>query len=328
MIQLDFPWALALLPLPVFVRWLLAPAREFVTAIRLPFFRRLADALGTTPKPGAVVLRRRRIQMGAAILAWLLLVAGLARPTWLGVPIEREQPARDVMLAVDLSGSMDEVDFPGSDGEPVQRLEAVKRVLRRFVAARQDDRVGLIVFGTKPFVQAPFTTDLEAVSSLIDSLAVGMAGPHTALGDAIGLSIQSFQVSEVPQRLLILLTDGADTNSRMPPADAAAIAARNEVEIFTIGVGNAEVAEDADRVDFATLQQIAETTSGRFFSATDENALAVVYERIDALAPRETAVRSYRPRRSLVYWPAGLLTGLVFATYALLLLLQRARTAR
>ena len=322
MIDFALPWVGLLFPLPLLVWFLVPPARESLAAVRVPFFWALAEATGTTPKTGSVVLRRRALQLIPAFIVWSLLLLALAQPRWVGPPIEETDAARDVMLAIDVSGSMDERDFPSESDDMIQRLEAVKGVLRRFVRERPDDRVGLIVFGSQSFVQAPFTRDLDTLEALIESVDVGMAGPHTVIGDAIGLAIQTFEASELPQRFLILLTDGADTNSRMTPINAAAIAARNEIEIYTIGVGDPE-ARRSEQVDFVTLQRVAEKTGGRFFEAKDEVGLASVYERIDQLVPRETQVRSYRPRRSLVHWPAGALSLLIVASYAVLLVWNR-----
>jgi Ca-activated chloride channel family protein len=219
-------------------------------------------------------------------------------------PIEKSEVIRDIMLALDISGSMDKRDFLAAETEPVQRLAAVKRVLDRFIEERASDRVGLIVFGTKAYLQVPFTRDLETARALLEAIEVGMAGPHTALGDAIGLAIRTFETSRVDQRLLIVLTDGSDTGSLMSPLNAAEIAAQNGVEICTIGVGD-PAGEGEDRVDFAVLEDIAARAGGAFFTAADEAGLATVYRRIDELAPRETKVQTYRPRQSLVHWPAG-----------------------
>jgi len=228
------------------------------------------------------------------------------------------------VLLLDVSGSRDEHDFPGSDGKPVQRLEAVKRVLTGFVESRSGDRIGLIVFGSKAFVQAPFTLDHDALKELIASASVGMAGPHTVVGDAIGLAIRTFEASDLPHRLLILLTDGADTGSRMSPLNAAAIAARHGVEIDTIGVGDPEQGGE-DRVDLALLEQIASLAGGAFFRAEDQPCLEQIYARIDAATPLETRIRSYRPRHSLGMWPASGVVALILITYALLLLTSRPR---
>lgn len=302
MITLDLPWALLLLPAPLLVQRLLPPHREQAPALRLPFFRRLTEAAGAEPRAGAAVLARSRLQMGAAALAWILLTLALAQPQRLGPPVTVERAARDVALAVDISGSMDARDFRSPEGEPQRRLDAVRDVVRDFVRGRQGDRVALIVFGSKAYLQAPLTEDLAAIDSLLDLTEVGMAGPHTALGDAIGLAIRTFEGSQVEQRLLILLSDGADTASRMSPVNAAEIAARRGVEIIAIGIGDPE-ASGEDQVDLAALQDIAARTGGRYFYAADAQALGEVYARIDALAPRKVETRSWRPRESLAWIP-------------------------
>lgn len=301
MIELAFPWVLVLLPAPWLV-WRFAPAhRERVRSLRFPFFRRVVEAAGSEPGSGSIVLIRHRVQMIAAIIVWTLLVVALARPERVGEPIEITKAARDVVLAIDISGSMDQRDFVTADGSRVQRLEAVKRVVGQFIEARDSDRVALIVFGSKAFVQAPFTEDLRTVRELLEQTEVGMAGPHTVIGDAIGLTIRTFEASEVEQRLLILLSDGSDTGSRMSPVNAAEIAAGEGVEIHTIAVGDPE-ATGENRVDVSTLEDIARRADGQFFFAGDEVGLASVYERIDALAPRDVETVSFRPREPLGHW--------------------------
>ena len=304
MLELAYPWALTLAPLPLLVWWLWPPHREPVSAIRVPFFAALSEASGELPREGSVVLTRQSLQMIVAGLVWLLLVVALAKPQWAGEPIEKTDAARDVMLAIDLSGSMDERDFGGAEADPTSRLDVVKRVVGAFIDKRHGDRIGIIVFGSKAYVQVPFTQDLATAKALLEATEVGMAGPHTALGDAIGLSIRTFEASEVEQRLLIVLTDGSDTGSRMTPINAAEIASRNGISIFAVGVGDVD-ADGEDRVDFETLEAIARRTNGQFFTADDSQGLAAVYERIEAMVPRETKTVSYRPRRSLVHWPAG-----------------------
>lgn len=312
MMSLGAPFALLLLPLPLLVFWLVPPHRERVSALRFPFFRRIVDAAGTEPAPGAVVLARTRLQMAAAATIWGLTVLALAQPERVGAPVEITKSARDVVLAIDISGSMDARDFATPEGGRRQRLDAVRDVVRAFVEGRDGDRMALIVFGTKAYVQAPLTEDLNTITSLLDRTEVGMAGPHTALGDAIGLAIRTFEASDIEQRLLILLSDGTDTASRMSPVNAAEIAAGEGVEIYTIGVGDPDARRE-DRVDLSTLQDVAARTGGAFFFAGDEAALRAVYARIDALAPREVETLSYRPRQSLAWIPLGLaaLTGVL-----------------
>ena len=322
MLELALPWALLALPLPLILRWMVPPYQQQVSALRVPFFRGLVDAAGADAQSGAVVMRRKWIQMISAALVWILLVVALAKPEWVGEPIVRTEAARDVMLAIDLSGSMDYRDFPDEQGELVRRLDAVQRAVDRFVAERDSDRIGLIVFGSRAYLQLPFTRDLDTARALVRLMDVGMAGPQTALGDAVGLSIHSFESSEIDQRLLILLTDGNDTASKMTPINAAEIAKLNGVEIYTIGVGD-PAATGEDRVDFDTLKAIAERTGGEFFNAENEAALDLVYRRIDELSVADVKTTSWRPRESMVHWPAGIAVVIALTTYGMLLLRSR-----
>lgn len=302
MIAFAVPWAVCLLPLPFIVWRFVPPYRQSVPSLRIPFFRRITEATGATPREGSVVLDRKRIQMLIACLVWGLLVLALMRPERIGEPVEMTKAARDLVLAIDISGSMDERDFRTEDGEPLQRLEAVKRIVGEFVEKRDGDRVSLIVFGSKAFVQAPFTEDLQSVRELLEQTAVGMAGPNTVIGDAIGLAIRTFETSEVEQRLMILLSDGADTNSRMSPVNAAEIAAQKGVEIYTVAVGDPE-GQGANKVDLPQLTDIAERAGGQFFFAGDADELARIYDRIEELAPRKVETLSFRPRLPLGHWP-------------------------
>ena len=322
MFEFGFPALLALLPLPLLAWWLLPARRERVTALRLPFFAAVVEASGIEAERGAVILRRRRLQVVVAVLAWSLIVIGLAKPEWIGEPIVRTEASRDIMLAIDLSGSMADRDFPAADGTMLTRFDGVKGVVTEFVAARESDRIGLIVFGTRAYIQLPFTRDLGTAIELLDLMDVAIAGPQTAIGDSIGLAIHAFEDSTVDDRILILLTDGNDTASRMTPINAAGIAALNGIQVFTIGIGDTE-ASGENRVDFELLEEIAGRTGGQFFNAEDEAELAGVYRRIDEAAAAEVRTQSWRPRYSLVHWPAGAALILVMLSYVLLLATAR-----
>jgi len=312
MLELAFPWAFLALPLPLLVLWLTPARREVVEAVRLPFFE--SASAGIDRGEGAVVRRRSWAQMGFAWVLWLLLVATLARPDWVGDPIERTEAARDVMLAVDISGSMATKDFVGQDGTRTTRLDGVRSVLDGFIAKRRDDRVGLIVFGNAPYVLVPFTRDTAAARYLLGTLAPGMAGKDTMLGDAIGLAIRSFEASSVEARVLILLSDGTDTGSRMAPAKAADIAKQNGVVIHTIAVGDPNVS-DEDKVDISTLKAIADATGGTFNRAEDGKGLSDIYAEIDKLGAREGTTVSWRPRTPLGAIPAACFAALVLLGY-------------
>jgi Ca-activated chloride channel family protein len=325
-LEFAYPLAFLLLPLPLLVWKLMPPHRERVSALRVPFFDAIVEATGLESRAGAVVMRRRVLQMLAGILVWAAIVTGIAKPEWVGEPIVRTEAARDIMLAIDLSGSMDYRDFPGEDGQNVSRFAAVQEVVAQFVADRESDRIGLIVFGDRAYLQLPFTRDLKTADALVRLMEVGMAGPRTALGDAIGLSIHAFESSEVDDRVLILLTDGNDTASKMTPINASDIAKLNGVEIHTIGIGNTD-ATGEDKVDFDTLEAVASRTGGRFFNAEDQATLVEVYREIDEATTADVRTQSWRPRELLVFWPAGISVILVLLTYLALLLITRRRSA-
>jgi Ca-activated chloride channel family protein len=199
----------------------------------------------------------------------------------------------------------------------------VKEVVDTFISARENDRIGIIVFGSKAYLQLPFTRDLSTARKLLELTEVAMAGPHTALGDAIGLSIRSFEESNITERILVLLTDGNDTSSKMTPLNAAEIAARRGVEIYTIGIGDPG-ASGEDRVDFKILEDISARTGGEFHIADDKTTLTDIYQRIDDLNPAEVKTETWRPRTSVVHWPIGFALCFAFLAYSIMLLRLRA----
>jgi len=317
MYQLEHPWLLAIAPLPLLVWWLLQPYREESASVRLPFFEEVAQAAGLKPAPGAVVPRRNWLQWLIAPLAWALVVLALARPVYVEPPIEKVQPARDLLLALDLSQSMDERDFTNPQGQRIARVQAVRDVVADFVKRRPGDRIGLIVFGDAPYPQAPFTMDHKLVEALIADTQPGMAGPRTAFGDAIGLGIKMFDESKAEQKVMIVLTDGNDTASRMPPERAAEIAKDRKVIIHTVGIGNPGGSGE-DKLDTATLQRTAQTTGGRYFFGADQKQLEAVYTELDRITPHNEKTLSWRPKRELFMWPLAVAVGLVIV-YQLLM---------
>ncbi|MDA7949283.1 MAG: VWA domain-containing protein [Hyphomicrobiaceae bacterium] len=306
MLQFDFPWAFALLPLPALVYWLTPEFRDRGEALRAPFFARLVEITGRQPQSGAVVLQKNWIQRTNGLLTWLLVVVALARPVWAGEPIVQEKAARDMMLIVDLSGSMDEQDFANASGEKITRLDAVKLVLRDFIARRKGDRLGLAVFGDAAFPQATFTEDHPTILQLLEELQTGMAGPKTVIGDAIGLAIRLFDASSTQNKVVILLTDGNDTGSQMPVARAASIAAEEGITIHTIAMGDPTTVGEQE-LDLETLQTISKTTGGGFFLALDRGELEKIYAELDKLEPVKLDTLSYRPKRPLFHYPLAAL---------------------
>jgi len=309
MLTIAFPWIFALLPLPWLLRLLLPPRRQASLAVRVPFGDRLRAA-GAEDS----VARRTGRNVGGVLLSglvWLLVVCALARPQWLEEPVTRDQPTRDLLLVVDLSGSMRQEDFTSATGARVDRLRAVKEVLGDFLVRRQGDRVGLVVFGDAPFLQAPFSTDLGLSRRLLDETAIGMAGPRTAFGDAIGLGVTLFAQSDAPAKTIIALTDGNDTASQVPPIEAARVAKERGIRIHAVAIGDPTTAGE-EKLDEAALRGVAETSGGSFFFAADRQQLMSIYEELDKIETRQVKVISHRPRRDLFYWPllAALLVSL------------------
>ncbi|MFC1776507.1 VWA domain-containing protein [Pseudomonadota bacterium] len=316
MLTIAHPWLLLLIPLPWLIRKLLPAHHERKQAVRVPFMQRIAQSLNLQPGNELVVSKRPTSQWLMLSLAWLCLVAAIARPQWLEEPIIKELPMRDLLVAVDLSGSMEAKDFTDSEGNSIDRLTAVKQVLDSFLARRDGDRVGLILFGSAAFVQAPFTDDLDVVRELLDEAQIRMLGPRTMLGDAMGLAINQFERSEVDERVLIVLTDGNDTGSLIPPDRAAVIARDNGVVVYTIAIGDpAAVGEQA--LDEKTLKTIATTTGGDYFRANDREELEAIYDNLDEINPRQVETQSYRPLSDFYAWPlaAGILLSLLYIMY-------------
>jgi len=301
MFEFANPWMFLALPLPLLVRWLTPAYQESQDSIRVPFFQRLVELTGQKPDKGAVILQRVFFQKLWVPVTWLLLVTALAKPLWLGEPIEHIKSARDLMVAVDLSGSMEITDFKASDGKEISRLAAVKVVLAEFAEQRKHDRLGLIVFGDSPYLQAPFTNDHRTWLTLLDETEIAMAGQSTMFGDAIGLAIKLFESSETKNRVLIMLTDGNDTGSKVPPVEAAKVAKSKNVTIYTIAIGNPETAGE-EALDIQVMESIADITEGGSYQALDRKQLQKIYEDIAKLEPEEHETLSFRPKQSLHHY--------------------------
>lgn len=307
MLELVHPWMLLLLPLPWLVNRILPAYRKREEAIKAPFFQKLAELSGEQPSRGAIISNRPIYRMVLMIFMWGCIVVALARPQYVGAPIKHEKSARDLMVAVDLSGSMQARDFVDETGEYVDRLTAVKSVLKDFVEQRPHDRLGLIVFGDAPFLQAPFTQDHATWMTLLDETQIGMAGTSTALGDSIGLAIKHFRDNESQNRVFVVLTDGNDTGSRVPPIEAAKVAQRFAVTIYPIAIGDPQTTGE-EALDTATLQRVAEITGGKFYQALDRQQLREIYQRIGELEVQLFDAQSYRPRKDLHHLSMALVT--------------------
>ncbi len=324
-IELAHPMWLLALPLPFLIYWLAPAYRTIEPALKVPFFLMLAKALGEEPTKGAHQLNSRPWQKSLRYLAWVCVVIALTQPQRLGPPQVREQFGRDVMVVVDLSGSMAEPDFQSPTGEEISRLAAAKQVLSEFAKQREGDRLGLILFGDAAFVQTPFTADHNAWLTLLEQTDVAMAGQSTHLGDAIGLAIKVFedQRDEVAkQKVAIVLTDGNDNGSFVAPIDAAKVAKAKQVRIHVIAMGDPQtVGEQA--IDMQTIKQIASQSGGQAFQALNRDELSAAYEAINQLEPTLYQSTTFRTKVSLHHYFLMLVVVIHLVAFALATLVKR-----
>jgi Ca-activated chloride channel family protein len=311
MIHLAWPWLLLCLPLPWLVRryWHAAPPSGS-SALFAPFA--LGLPAGATGQPASA---RTGWRIWLAVLAWLCLLLAAARPQWLGDPVQLPQSGRNLMLAIDVSGSMATRDM-SLDGQAATRLDVVKQVAGDFIERRKGDRVGLILFGTRPYLQSPLSFDHVTVHHFLDEAVIGIAGRETAIGDAIGLAVKRLRAAPGGKAVLVLLTDGQNTAGAIPPRQAAQLAARAGLRIYTIGIGademrvpglfGSQLVNPSADLDEDTLKAIARATGGQYFRARSSSDLVDVYALLDKLEPVAGSSRVVRPVSALYPWPLGL----------------------
>lgn len=312
MIHFEWPWLFLALPLPWLIR-VVVPPREPVqeAALRVPFLEDFSQS---------VTEERQKYRFQwlflIGLVAWILLVTASARPQWLGEVIEMPVSGRDLMLAVDLSGSMQEQDFI-IKGKQIDRLSATKLIARDFIERRVGDRLGLILFGEQAYLQTPLTFDRVTVNTLLYEAVIGLAGKATAIGDAIGLAVKHFREQTDSNRVLILLTDGVNTAGAVDPIAAAEFAAQQGVKIYTIGIGADEMIvrglfgsrykrNPSRDLNETALKTIAKKTGGQYFRARDTEELKEIYKLLDELEPIEQDSLQFRPRAALYPWPLAI----------------------
>lgn len=290
-----------MLPLPLLMIRFSSISTARRVALKVSFIEQLKQASGMALTEQQPVSRASNVQKLLAVVVWLLVILALSKPQWLEEPLIKEISQRDMLLAIDLSGSMETRDFR-LKADKVNRLEAVKAILIPFLQQRQGERMGMIFFGSAAFVQAPFTTDLNALSQLLNEAQVAMAGPRTVLGDSIAMAVKLFEESKVDDRLLIVLTDGNDTSSRVPPEQAAKLAQQYQIKIITIAIGDPQNAGEHP-IDKDTLQMLADTTGGQVYFALDSESLNQVMAEINRLSPKQVEQQTLSPTTELYYIP-------------------------
>jgi len=308
MFELQWPWLLALLPLPILIIILPAQKKEDA-ALRVPFF---AQVKTLETKTNSLRSQKR----ASALLLWVIwasLVFAAANPQWIGEPVSMPNSGRDLLIAVDISGSM-KIEDMKFQGRAIRRLDAVKMVVGDFVKNRKSDRLGLVLFGTQAYLQAPLTYDRQTVNTLLQETEIGFAGDQTSIGDAIGLAIKRLRARPDAQRVLIVLTDGANTAGELEPIKAAELAEKEHVKIYTIGFGADElvvnngffgsrVVNPSADLDEPTMRAIADKTGGQYFRARNLEELGDVHQMLNRLEPIESDEEKFRPVKSLFYYP-------------------------
>lgn len=327
MMTFIWPWVFLVTPLPFVYRWLRKPEEVNIKALRAPF---LFAAVIDKQSSSQVLLWNKRLLLSLLALCWFSTVVALARPVFIGEPVALPTAGRDILIAVDISGSMEREDMVVR-GRAVNRLVAVKAVVGDFVIERSGDRLGLVLFGEKAYLQTPLTFDRETMQRLLLEAQIGFAGNGTAIGDAIGLSVKRLQERPKDHRVLILMTDGSNNTGALKPLEAADIAKRATVKIYTIGIGAESQAQQglfgrttinpsAD-LDETTLIKIADTTGGQYFRARDPQELSQIYATLNKLEPIDQDAETIRPVTSLYHWPMGL----SFVLSLLIFILRRNR---
>lgn len=307
MIEFAWPWMALLLPLPLLIRLLPKVEMAEQAALKLP-----GNLMQGLPQ---VQQTKARLSPWLLILAWLLLVLASTRPQWLGEAIPLPVEGREMVLAIDLSRSMQREDMQ-LRGNDVDRLTMLKHVMHDFIIQRKGDRLGLILFADGAYLQAPLTYDLGTVQTLMDEAVLGLVGDRTAIGDAIALAVKRFEENENPQRVLVLVTDGQNTAGALEPEQALLLAKEKQVTIYTIGVGadvmyqrslfGTRKVNPSSDLDETLLTRLAEETGGQYFRARDTQAMEKIAQILDQLEPIEAEDKTYRPLSALYYWPLGL----------------------
>ena len=308
-------WIFWLLPLPVLVYLFMPPLRIKSAALLIPSLKKAQEITGQEARTSALVKRRNVFAWIALMLIWFLLLAALSSPQLVGEPEMKVKTSRNFLIVADISFSMANKDWQ-IDGEQVTRWQAVKQIMHEFIAKREGDRMGLIFFASNAYIQAPFTPDLVTVDRMLEEADVGMAGQITNIGKAVVKGIEMFEQDTIKTKVMLVVTDGVDSGTDILPLDAADLAKKDSIYVYTIGIGDPSL-PGAD-LDEKTLEEISAMTGARYFRAIDAEKLAEIYEELDRLEPIEYEEETYKPRTLLYFYPLGIAIVLgLFSTFIL-----------
>jgi Ca-activated chloride channel family protein len=316
MISFAWPWLFVLLPVPLIIYFL--PAKKSAnqqSALIIP-------ALINVPTSSVNAQQKRKTPLIVLSTCWILLILAVSRPQWLGDAIDIPSEGREMMIAVDLSGSM-EIEDMSLNGRGVNRLQMLKVVLGDFIERRVSDRLGLILFADDAYMQTPMTFDRKTVKQMLDESELNLVGRKTAIGDAIALAVKRFDAKEDSNKVLLLLTDGQNTAGKITPEQALELAIAKGITIYTIGIGadsmiqqslwGSQRVNPSGDLDESSLSNIAEQTGGRYFRARDSQSMSEIYALLDQLEPIEQDQQQMRPLSALYYWPLALAAFLCFS---------------
>ncbi len=325
MITFAYPIMFLLLLLPWLVRQLLPPVRGLHgDALKVPFLNDIANINQQSGSIWGKNAQSKSNYKGLFLLfvIWGLLTIAAARPQWLGEPMKNKNYGRDIMLVMDISTSMREPDFI-LNRQRIDRLTAVKLAADNFIQQRQNDRIGLVLFGTRAYLQSPVTFDRKSVREILWSMEAGMAGNSTSIGDALGLALKNIRNDDgTKDKIIILLTDGENNDGSLSLPQAINLAKNEQVKIYTIGVGSQQAFVDSffgirlsgNDVDEEGLKQLAAETQGSYFRANDTEGLKKIYEEINRLEPSANDNQYTREAKDLFYWPLAAALLVAFIT--------------
>ncbi|AZQ85429.1 VWA domain-containing protein [Colwellia sp. Arc7-635] len=308
MIHFDFIWALIALPLPLLIYWLPAKKQVQAAPLRMPTVIKGVKTQEFAPE-------KKKTSLLILSLIWSLVVLACTQPQWLGEAVNVPTEGREMMIAVDLSGSM-QVEDMNLNGRTVNRLDMLKVLLGEFIERRNGDRLGLILFGDDAYMQTPMTFDRKTVQQMLDEAVLGLVGKQTAIGDAIALAVKRFDEKKESNRVLLLLTDGQNTAGKITPEQALELAVAKDITIYSIGIGadvmiqnslfGARRVNPSSDLDEESLQRLADETGGRYYRARASEDMSKIYQLLDELEPVEQDQQQMRPLSALFYWPLGL----------------------
>ncbi|MCK5816356.1 MAG: VWA domain-containing protein [Flavobacteriaceae bacterium] len=305
--EIAYLWVFWILPLPLLVYFIFPALHLKSASLNIANFKKAQEYSGEKPRKSALVKRRNIFTWIGLYLIWILLLSAFSSPQLVAEPEMKVKTSRNFLIVADISFSMAQKDWV-IDGKRAKRWDAVKHVMHEFISRREGDRMGLIFFGSNAYIQAPFTPDLNTVDKMLDEADVGFAGQMTNIGKAIMKGVEMFEQDTIKTKVMLLLSDGVDAGTDILPLDAADVAKKDSIYVYTIGIG--DPTKSSSDLDEKTLEEIADLTDAQYFRAIDAERLEEIYKELDRLEPIEYEEETYRPKTLLYFYPLLLAIGI------------------